>query len=304
MFPIIGSIVPVFLLIFLGAALRRSGFPGDGVWAPVERLTYYVLFPSLIVVTLAQAHLGELRILPMATALVVTLCAVSGLLVAARRQLALDGPAFTSVLQGTIRINTYICLAVAAAIWGTAGLTVAAIAVAIIVPTVNVISVVALTRFGADADGTPTGMARALSRNPLIIASVIGILFNITGLDLPPLIGPVLEILARAALPLGLLAVGAALSLSALRADARTILYTSCAKLLLAPAVAALLLWGFAVEGVTAAVALLFMASPTAPSSYILARELGGDSQLMAGLVTAQTIAAVVTIPIVLTLAT
>lgn len=300
---VIAAILPVFLLIFLGTWLRARGFPGEGFWAPAERLTYFVLFPVLIVTTLAKADLAGLSVLPMAGAVVATLLSVSGLLVLLRRRLGVDGPGFTSLIQGAIRMNTYICLAVAAALWGNAGVTVAAIVVAIMVPTVNIVSVAVLARFGTAAQPTPAGVARSLATNPLIVAAVLGILLNASGLHLPPIIEPMLEILGRAALPIGLIAVGAALDFHAARANARIIAQNVATRLLVTPAIAAVLLWAFGVEGLTAAVALLFLASPTATSSYILARQLGGDAKLMAGILTAQTGAAMITLPVVLTLA-
>ena len=70
------------------------------------------------------------------------------------------------------------------------------------------------------------------------------------------------------------------------------------------PAIAALTCWAFDVQGLTAAVVILFSATPTATSAYILARQLGGDAGMMAGITTLQTAAALVTLPLVLTLAT
>jgi predicted permease len=112
----IAAILPVFLLIFLGTWFRARDFPGEDFWAPAERLTYFVLFPVLIVTTLAKADLAGLTVLPMAAAVVATLLAVAGLLVLLRRRLGVDGPGFTSLVQGAIRMNTYICLALAAAL--------------------------------------------------------------------------------------------------------------------------------------------------------------------------------------------
>ena len=112
-----------------------------------------------------------------------------------------------------------------------------------------------------------------------------------------------LEILGRAALPIGLLAVGGGLDFAAVRANAGTVGAATGLKLLVMPAMTAATLWAFGVEGMTAAVALLFNASPTASSSYILARQLGGDARLMAGIFTLQTAASMVTLPVVLTLA-
>ncbi|RDD62755.1 AEC family transporter [Ferruginivarius sediminum] len=303
MLQIIAAILPVFLLIFLGVWLRARGFPGDGFWGPAERLTYFVLFPVLIVTTLAKADLAGLSVLPMAAGIVTTLVTMTVLLVALRHYLGVDGPGFTSLVQGAIRMNTYICLAIAAALWGHAGVSVAAIVVAVMVPTVNVLSVTVLARFGTQGQPSPGRVLKQLVTNPLIVAAVGGVLLNVSGLRLPPVIGPMLEILGRAALPLGLLAVGAALDFRAARANARLIAQNTLTKLALTPAIAAVILWAFGVEGLTASVALLFLASPTATSSYILARQLGGDAVLMAGILTAQTGAAMITLPVVLTLA-
>jgi len=300
MLPIVTAIVPVFLLIFLGTALRRRGFPGDGFWAPAERLSYVLLFPALIVETLATAELGGLRVLPMAVALMVTLLAVAALMVACRPLLRVDGPGLTSLIQGATRMNGFICLAVAAALWGSAGMTLAAIAIAVIVPTVNVTSVMALAHYGSMRRPGVRGILGSLARNPLIIAVLLGGALNATGLGLPPVIAPIADILGNAALPIGLLSVGAALDLGAARRQAPIIAQNAVLKLIGVPALGAAILWAFNVEGITAGVAVLFLASPTAVSGYILARQHGGDAPLMAGIVTAQTTASLVTLPMVL----
>lgn len=301
MLSIVAAILPVFLLIFLGNWLKSRDFPGEGFWQPAERLTYLVFFPALIVDTLAKADLHGLSVLPMAAALIVAILLMTGLLLAARPWLGVDGAGFTSVLQGAIRMNAYICLSIAGAVWGSAGLTVAAIAIAVIVPTVNVICVIALARWGSAAEPTVLGTVKSVASNPLIVAAVVGVVGNLTGV--PPVVDQVLSVLARAALPIGLLCVGAALDWSATHRNARVVAQTTALKLLAMPALTALVLWAFGVEGLTAAVALLFMGSPTATSSYILARQLGGDATLMAGVVTMETAAAMVSLPVVLTLA-
>ena len=303
MMSVAAAILPVFLLILVGWAMKARGFPGDGFWGPVERLTYYALFPALIVVTLARADLDALEILPVALALIAALATVTVLLLLVRPSLKVDGPSFTSLVQGAIRMNTYICLAVAGALWGTAGLSLAAVAVAVIVPTVNVISVVCLARHGHGGSARPVAIARNLLRNPLVLASLLGIVLNVTGVHLPPVAGPMLEIMGQAALALGLLAVGAALDFRAARANGVAIAHNTVTKLAITPAITAGFLWLFGVEGMTAAVALLFMAAPTATSAYILARQNGGNAQLMAGIVTVQTAASVFTLPVVITLA-
>jgi hypothetical protein len=301
MFSIVTAILPVFLLIFLGSWLQGRGFPGTGFWQPAERLTYRIFFPALIVTTLSGADLAGLSVLPMAGALVAAILLMAAGMVAAQRVWRVDGPAFTSMVQGAVRMNVYICLSIAGAVWGSAGLTVAAIAIAVIVPTVNLICVIALARWGTAAEPTVLGTLKQVVTNPLIIAAVLGALSNFTGM--PIVVGDVLDILGRAALPIGLLCVGAALDWPAVRRNARAVAQTTALKLVAMPALTAVMLWVFGVEGLTAAIALLFMASPTATSSYILARQLGGDATLMAGVITLQTAVSMVSLPVILTLA-
>ncbi len=299
MIAILLAVLPVFLLIFFGYGLRARDVLGDGFWAPAERLTYIALLPALLVKTLAEADLGGLAALPMAAALCLALFAMTAILLLARPRLGLDGPAFTSLLQGVLRQNTYVGLAVAAGLYGAAGLAAAALAVAIIVPVTNVICVAALTRF-AKASGKSSGnWAGEMLRNPLILACLGGIALNITGLGLPPVVDETVAIMARGALPLGLLAVGAGLDLAALRGDALPLGLAVGLKLVLLPVMTAVACWGLGVEGVAAFAAILFNGLPTATSTYILARQLGGDARLMASIVTLQVLAALVTLPLV-----
>lgn len=297
-------ILPVFLLIFLGWLLKRRAFPGDHFWAPAERLTYFVLFPALIATILAKADFSNLAILPMAAAIVLAILAMSVLVLALRRRLRVSGPALTSVFQGAVRMNTYIGLSVAWGVHGAEGLTAAALAVAVIVPLVNVTCTLVLLRYGAAArPGAPMrwgAIVRQFASNPLILACLVGGLLNLSGIGLPPVVGPMAEILSRAALPLGLLAVGAALDLKAARAAGGLVLQTSALKLVALPAMTWLLLQAFGVGGVAAFVAILFNALPTATSAYILARQLGGDATLMASLTTIQTLLALASLPLVL----
>lgn len=302
MLTVLLSVLPVFLLIFLGAVLRRIQFPGDALWPPLERLVYFLLFPALIAGTLAGADLSGMGIPGMATSIIGSLAVLSALVFVARPHLPVSGPGFTSVVQGVIRMNTYVGLAIAGTLYGAVGLAAAAVAVAAIVPTVNVVCVAALARYGAGTPLTLWGTARELACNPLILACVVGLTLQLSGLGLPPVIAPMLDILGRAALALGLLAVGAALDLHALR-QARTIAVgSSTFKMVVLPALTALLCWALQVDGVPAVVAVLFCGLPTATSAYILARQLGGDAELMAGLITLQTGVAVVVLPIVIDL--
>ena len=303
------ALIPVFLIIALGWGLRRAGFPGEEVWPLAERLTYYLLFPALLVHSLGTASFSGFRVAPMAAALITTVLITSLALIALRSRLGARGAAFTSVLQGAIRGSVYVGVAAAFGLWGSAGLVLAAVAIAVLVPSVNLVSVAVLSRYAPAPEPGP-GAARtgatlkALARNPLILACGAGILLNWSGLGIPPGLDQTVEILGRAALPLGLLAVGAGLELGAARGAGRQVIAACALKLVAMPLIA----WGaclaFGVEGLTAAVAILFTALPCAPAAFVLAREMGGDAPLMAAIIALSVVLAALTMPLMLGLLT
>ncbi|MCG8359072.1 MAG: AEC family transporter [Kiloniellales bacterium] len=299
---ILTAVLPVFLLIFLGTAFRRTGFLGAAFWEAAERLTYFALLPALLVRTLADADFAGLAALAMAGAIMLAILVMATGLLLVRPLLSLDGPAFTSLFQGTQRTNTYIGLAVAAGLFGPPGLAAAAIAVAATVPLVNILSVAALARFAATTAPSVRGTVWAFVRNPLLLACLLGLLLNASGLGLPQLIEPLLTIMGRGALPLGLLAVGAGLNFATVRGSGRLLAASCGLKLLVMPGLTAFACWALGANGLTAAVAVMFNALPTATSTYILARQMGGDAPAMAAMITLQTAVALVALPVVLVL--
>jgi len=296
----LAALLPVFAIIALGYAFRRLDFPGQGFWAPAERLTYFVLFPALLVNNLAQAEFGDLPAGPMALGIGIAFTALSLALIALRRRFPVDGPGFTSVFQGAVRMNTYVGLAGAVALGGEVGLTLAAVAIAVIVPLVNLFSVSVLCRYAGDRPASLGRIAGELARNPLLLACVAGLSLNALGWGVPLGGGAVLKLLGRAALTIGLLAAGAGLQLRRVGSSRGVILATSALKLIALPLLTAVACRLLGVSGLPATIAVLFGALPGAPSSYILARQMGGDAPLMASIITVETALACLTLPAVL----
>ncbi|MCA1770609.1 MAG: AEC family transporter [Halomonas sp.] len=260
---------PLFLLILLGTVLGVSQ-------VPVGRV--------------AVALLGAMGFF-------------GALLWVLRGWLSLAPPAFTSAFQGALRFNTYVGVAGAAALHGAPGATVAAVAVALMVPVVNVLCVASFIATGTLGTGSLGKSLAALARNPLILGCLIGIGLNLSGIGLPGWSAATVELLGRAALPLGLVAVGVALRPEALLRLDRGVWATNLIKLGLMPALVLALAVTLGLDPVSRDVVLLFAALPTATSAYILARQLGGDAEMMAALITAQTLLAMATLPLWLKLA-
>jgi malonate transporter and related proteins len=294
---IVLAVAPIFALIGLGWALRRWLWPAPEFWASIEVLTYYVFFPALLVTTLAQARLtwGVLPFLAVPLAATLAMGTATALI---RPLLKLDGPAYTSMFQGTVRFNTYVGLAAASALFGAEGIALLALAIAVMIFPVNILTIAVLARHAKASPPGLTGTLIEIARNPIILSSAIGLALGALDLPPPPVIGPVLDILAKAALPLGLVAVGAGLNFGTVAARGAAIATSALLKLVAAPLVALAGAHAIGLEALALAIAVLYMALPPAPTSYILARRLGGDAELIAAIITVHTLLAALTIPL------
>lgn len=293
------ALMPVVLIIGAGMVLRKTDFIQAAFWPQAERMSYYVLLPCLFFHSLATADLGGVPVAELALTLVLATVTVGALVVLLRPLIHVDGPAFTSVFQGSVRFNNYVGVTLAAGIFGAQGVALAAICNASIVPTVNILCVLVFARHGR-AQLNALGVGKQLVSNPLIMSSLAGILFQMLGLGVPSGIAGALKALGGASLPLGLLCVGAALELGTARQWVAPVAVSSGIKFLLMPFATAAFALVFGLHGPALTTALLFQVLPTASSAYILARQLGGDAPLMAGITATQTVMGIAAIPSVI----
>jgi malonate transporter and related proteins len=299
--PIILALIPIVLLIGLGHAMKHRAFLADSFWLQAERLSYFVLLPALFIHGLATADLKGVAIWGLVGALIASTVLVAALLVLFSRFITKDGPAFTSVFQGGIRFNNYVGITAAVGLLGSHAVALAAVANAAVVPTVNVLCVLVFAHYGT-ARPTLRGVLRGIALNPLVVGCVIGIFLQVTHIGLPAGIEGCIKALGQASLPLGLLCVGAALDWKALGRGLRSTVVASFAKFVLMPLATALACFWFGLDRDEVIIAVLFQALPTASSSYVMARQLGGDADLMAGIVAFQTVLAILAVPAALLL--
>ncbi len=302
---VIAALLPVFILIVLGIVLKRSLMRLDTQWNGLEQLTYFVLFPMLLIQTLVKADLTKVPVAGVGGALLLSALAMSLLCLALRpalSRLGIDGPAFTSIFQGATRWQTFVALSIAANLFGDVGLALASVAMVAIIPLVNVFSVSVLARYASPEKQSGRAIIVTLVRNPLIWACIIGLTFNVTHLPLPRLWHEVADALGSSSLAIGLLVTGAGLHLEGLFRPSLGAAVGVVFKLLLMPALAiGLGLW-FGLSGSSLAIVAICSAVPTSSSAYVLARQMGGDAPLLAQIITLQTIFAAITMPIAIAL--
>jgi malonate transporter len=290
-------ILPDFALIALGFVLfYRFGYE-RGFWIGLERLVYYVLFPALLFNSIVAAKYslaadGGLLVVSVGALLC---AAVLGFV--ARPVLKPPPALFAGCVQTAYRYNSYLGLALAQSLAGSRGVAQIALVFSVCIPLANLIAVSTLARH------SQTGLARELVRNPLIIATVGGLAANALGLQLPQFVSQALARMGQASLALGLICVGAGLSLAGAATHRLLLGWFSAVKLLLFPLAALALAWLLELPAAQAQIAIVFAALPTATSAYVLATRMGFDGAPVSFLITAQTLASMLTLPLWVALA-
>lgn len=296
---IIASLGPVFVLLMGGYLLKRTGFPGDSFWPSAERFIYFICFPALLLTRLAEARFEGQLALDLVWVILMLLVAGALLLLLLQKLNGFTGPVFTSVFQGGIRFNTYIALAIAAGILPGQGVVYAAIIASVMIPLINVFCVLVFATY-QDNRPSPARVLLNIVQNPLILSCILGLILNLSGVVLPDIVGEVLSLLAEIALPLGLLAVGAALQIKTLKSTGLPLLTALLFRLLVMPMLAIASASAMQLPLEATQILLVFAAVPSATASYILARQLGGDAPLMAAILSGQTLVAMLSLPLVL----
>ncbi|CAH0992355.1 hypothetical protein SIN8267_02474 [Sinobacterium norvegicum] len=294
----ITALIPIMALIIMGFMLRRSKFLPEQTWPGMEKLTYFVLFPALLIKTLGEQSLDGAPWPAMLIVIVGTIMTSAVLLIVLRKKLSSSNATFTSIFQGGVRFNTYIAFAIAQSLYGAAGLAMSSVAAGFMIVLVNLWCISAFVIWGNASFEGLRQVIKEIAGNPLIIACAIGWCLSLSGIGLPFVVGDILEIIGRAALPFGLLAVGAALKLEGIKGHVGPIVLASLMQFGLKPLLAAAFIAFSGLTGVAAAVLIIAFMTPTAPSAYILARQLGGDTETMASIITVQTLLAFLMMPV------
>jgi predicted permease len=298
---ILYTIVPIFVIVLLGWAVRKKGILPSDFFRPANLLVYYLAIPALIFRSISSASIVENF---HGDALFLTLVAVAASygiawLVCAFRGIPADlsGTFIQSAGHGNLG---YIGLAVAFYFLGDNGLVKASLIAGFLMILQNFLTVIALRFHGTRAhSGVATSRARGIMAsifgNPVIVSAMAGILASIFHLPIPKILQRVLDILSGMALPMALLLIGGSLSLDLVRKYLRLSMGAIFIKLAVLPGLGLLLFRFFGVSPAEYLPGLILLAAPTATVTYVLARELNGKPEFAAASISASTLLSAVT---------
>ena len=297
---IFSALIPVFALILIGYFFKRIKFPSHEFWPQADKLTYYVLMPSLLIYKLSNASLSSSNSLGFILSALLAIFFTMIILMLANKIKPTSASSFTSVVQGGIRFNTYVFLALSGAIFGNEGLVLSAIILTFAIPFINILCITIFALYISNEKLNFLYLLKSIVTNPLIIACIIGGSINFLGIHFPLLINNTLEILSKAALPMGLLSVGFGLVIKEIKSSKSELIISSIAKHLIMPILIFVFAKYFELDNIMISILVLFAVLPTAPTSFILARQLGGDIGLMSSIITVQTLISALFIILVL----
>ncbi len=303
---ILASLIPTFLIIATGWLCRVTNFVGEPQWSGLERVTYMIFFPALIIDTLSRADLSSVPVLGVGGALVGAILTMAALVLALRpvleRRFGIDGPSFTSIFQGATRWNTFVGLAVAGSLFGQRGVALIAVAIAAMVPLLNLLAFYVFIRFAGRPRQSPWDILRSFVTNPFIWSCAIGLALNFLFPPLPKPVAGYIELTGRAALAAGLLIVGAGLDIRRLASPGLPHVLAAGLKLVLMPIMAVTYAGLIGVSGSDLTVTTIAASVPSASAAYVLARQMGGNAGLMAEILTLQTLLALASMPLLISL--
>ncbi len=306
MLVIFESILPIFLLIVLGNVLRRLPLMDAHGWAGLDQVSYWVLYPTLLFATVLHADFGSLRLDALLVSLLLTIAIMAVLTLATwplwRASGRATAPEFSSMFQTSLRWNGFIALAVAQKIFPPEGAAVVALAMAVIIIPLNVLSVSVVARFGGRHAHWPKVLKATLT-NPLIIGVALAIVLRFLPGGLYEPIDGAIGLVAQAALGMGLIAIGAGLRPKDMLRPRIAIWVPVVLKLAVLPALLCAVAYALGIRGPELVYLTLCGSVPSAMNGYMLARQLGGDAEFYAAVTTLQTVLAVLTMPVALAIA-
>ena len=294
---ILMALFPLIALIAVGCVLKRTQFLNDGFWGNSEKLNYYILFPILLFINISKAELNLDTVSSLLMVMSIVAFIVAIFLWILKFYYKIPASKFGVYVQSQLRFNTYIGLSLMAMLFGSKGMEMFAMLIAVAIPLVNIISVLSFSTINIANLGKTIF---AIIKNPLILGCVVGVVFNVSNIPLFLDLDHLLNFFAMMSLPLGLLSVGAALQFSQIKADLTRLSLNVFGRLLMMPVVAYLTSNFFALNHFETSILVTFFALPTASAAYILTKVYQGDDRLMAAIISLQTVFFIVTYPLLM----
>lgn len=293
---IIATIIPVFIVIFIGYAARSKELFSEQFLSQANQMVYYLAVPVMVFHSIAGSGLQN-RVDPkILFACIAALAAAAFAGWVIQKGFALSDGTRASFIQCGFHGNLgYIAFAISYYYAGDQGLAKTAILSGFVMIIHNIMAIILLQYSGSRTKGSHTAsvgdMIRTVGLNPVILSALAGILYSLTDLPIPVILGRTFDILKSMALPLALLIIGGSISLKKIRPYLWAVLASSLVKLILMPLIGYGLFVLLDLRGDFFVPGIIVLAAPSATLTVVLAKQLKGDPELGAAAVSFSTLA-------------
>ena len=294
------AIAPDFLIILLGAFIKKYLKLDQGFWRQAERLVFYVLLPPLLFSKVASTTL-DLSDYSLYVAVAIGIMLFGAVMAWIAGYASKNDLTRASVFQCGFRFNNYIAFSLVMRLFGEEGMSLLALILSFWIPMSNILAVSALApaveRAGTQRGAKHKPLWEVVLTNPLILATVLGFAFNLAGIRIPDVLNSLFTALGNASLALGLLCIGASLKFSEFGHEVPIMIANSLVRLVLLPVAGYLgmvVVMGF--PPLLSGVFILFAAVPTAQSCYVMTSAMGGDGTTVANITTLQILVSIPTL--------
>ena len=297
----VNTVLPVFFMVILGAILGKTGFLNDSFTSVSDRLVFRFALPVLLFLEIVEADISasfDVKFIVFCT------CGILGVFAVACAVVPLfikSNPKRGSYIQGVYRSNFAILgIPMAANMFGQAGSEKIAMMMPFAIILFNAIAVIIFSVFAPKDTGNHDKnvicvILRNVVTNPLIIAVVLALFFQLLPITMPDLMHKSLSYLSGLATPLALLCIGANFKMESLKGRIGLAISASVIKVVIVPLVMILLAIAVGLRDAALGGVLVLFGGPSAVSSYIMAKNMGGDYDLSAQIMLLTTLMSVVT---------
>lgn len=286
---IIETIVPIFFIIIFGYILQQKGLIKTQFIQEANRFVFLFSLPLLIFTGIMKSDIkdvGLTSILSVIIPTIATLCLAFLLALT----LGLKKGTLGSFVQTSFHGNiTYIGLAVLYYMLGEEGLKKGSILIAFLILVNNTLAIAILSWTSQKHDNIWRSLVSVV-KTPLIIATLVGMFLLYFNIPVPKLLMKSMGILANIALPMALIIIGASMSVGTIKSSFRLSGLVTVIKLMILPSLSFLFCYLYTIPFHDVLPGIILLATPTATTSFILANQLGGDTELASGVITLSTL--------------
>lgn len=296
------TVAPIFLIVLLGAILKKVGMFSDDFLAVCDKLVFKICLPALLFLDIATTDISEsldIRLILFCIAAVTAWAIISSVILPLFIK---DKAKCGAFAQGTFRSNAAILgVTLIFNMFGEAGKSVIAMVLPFVVVLFNVYAVVVLSIFAPrekklTLKELAVHIIKTIFTNPLIIAVALALLWQLVPWKLPVVLDKGLSYLSDMAMPISLLSLGASFKLSSLKGRLGLAIAASAVKTVLVPTVSLICAVMLGLRGIELGVVLIILGGPAAVSSYIMSKEMKSDHHLTAQILLISTLMCVFTL--------